>query len=107
SSVNFFSQFAMPGDEQNFAVAFGPIHLTVANDTAINMADVTGRLASMLGTNLAAGNSAPWNLLMHHKGMFSAAAGPHVSDVLFMRNAWESIIDANRVDMVFNGHDHD
>ena len=107
NSVNFFSQFAMPGDEQNFAVDFGPIHLSVANDTPLNTADLTGALASKLNTNLAAGNASPWNLLMHHKPMFSAAAGPHVSDVLLMRNAWEGIIDANRVDVVFNGHDHD
>jgi hypothetical protein len=107
NSVNFFSQFAMPGDEQNFGVDFGPVHLTVANDTPVNPADLTGRNATLLGKNLAAGNSAPWNILMHHKPMFSASAGPHVSDVLLMRNAWESIIDANRVDIVFNGHDHD
>jgi hypothetical protein len=107
NSVNYFSQFAMPGDEQNYAVDFGPVHLTVANDTPVNMADLTGTLATTLGKNLAAGNNAPWNLLMHHKPMFSAAAGPHVADVVTMRQAWEPVIDANRVDVVFNGHDHD
>jgi hypothetical protein len=107
NSVNFFSQFAMPGDEQNFGVDFGPVHLSVANDTPLNSADLTGAIATKLNANLAAGNSSPWNMLMHHKPMFSASAGPHVSDVLLMRNAWESVIDANRVDIVFNGHDHD
>jgi hypothetical protein len=107
NSVNFFSQFALPGDEQNFAVQFGPVHLTVANDTPINQADVTGSVKTTLAANLAAGNSAPWNLLMHHKPMFSASSSSHHADVLYMRNAWEETIDANRVDMVFNGHDHD
>src|SRR5262249_47986732 len=105
--VNWFSQFAMPGDEQNFTVDFGAVHLTVANDTPVDPADLTGVLATTLGANLGAGANAPWNLLMHHKPMYSAAAGPHVADVTIMRNAWGSIIDANHVDVVFNGHDHD
>jgi acid phosphatase type 7 len=107
SAVNWFSQFAMPGDEQNFTVDFGAVHLSVANDTPVDPADLTGVLATTLDANLSAGAAAPWNILMHHKPMYSAAAGPHVADVTIMRNAWGSIIDANHVDVVFNGHDHD
>jgi hypothetical protein len=107
NSVNFFSQFAMPADEQNFAVSLGPIHLSVANDTPANASDLTGAIATTLGTNLAAGNGAPWNMMMNHRSMFSSAAGPHPEDVTAIRAAWESIIDANRVDIVFSGHDHD
>jgi hypothetical protein len=107
NSVNWFSQFAQPGDEQNFTVSFGAVHLTVANDTPMDFADVPGVLAQTLDTNLKEGMGAPWNLLLHHKPMYSAAAGPHVSDVTMMRQAWGSIVDQDRVDMVFNGHDHD
>jgi hypothetical protein len=107
SAVNWFSQFAMPGDEQNFAVDFGAVHLTVANDTPVDIADLTGTIAQTLDTNLKAGMTAPWNILLHHKPMYSAAAGPHTSDVTLMRNAWGSIVDSNGVDVVFNGHDHD
>jgi acid phosphatase type 7 len=106
NSVNFFSQFAMPGDEQNFTVEFGPVHLTVANDTPVNTGDLTGTLATTLGKNLAAGMSAKWNLLLHHKGLFSSAPA-HLTDSMIMRQAWQSIIDANKVDVDFNGHDHD
>ena len=59
SAVNWFSQFAMPGDEQNFAVDFGAVHLTVANDTPDDIADLTGTIAQTLDTNLKAGMSAP------------------------------------------------
>ncbi len=51
--------------------------------------------------------SAPWSLLMHHKPMFSASAGPHPQDVVTVRAAWQSIVDAHKVDLVLNGHDHD
>jgi predicted phosphodiesterase len=107
SAVNWFSQFAMPGDEQNFTIDFGAVHLTVANDTPVDQADLTGALATTLDANLKAGMSAPWNMLLHHKPMYSAAAGPHVADVTMMRQAWGPIVDANKVDVVFNGHDHD
>ena len=107
SAVNWFSQFAMPGDEQNFAVDFGAVHLTVANDTPIDLSDLTGSLKQTLDTNLKAGMGSPWNILMHHKPMYSAAAGPHPTDVTLMRQAWLDVVDADAVDVVFNGHDHD
>jgi hypothetical protein len=43
---------------------------------------------------------------MHHKPMFSAAGGGHGSDMT-IRMLWQPVIDANKVDLVFNGHDHD
>jgi hypothetical protein len=107
NSVNWFSQFAMPGDEQNFAVDFGAAHLSVANDTPVNAADLTGAIAQTLDTNLKAGMGAPWNLLMHHKPMWTAAAGPHPADALTVRMAFQPLVDADHVDVVFNGHDHD
>jgi 3',5'-cyclic AMP phosphodiesterase CpdA len=107
NAVNFFSQFALPGDEQNFGLDLGPARLTVANDTPLDAADLQGKNAQLLDTNLAAAAGAPWSLLMHHRPMFSASAGPHPQDVTMMRQAWQSIVDAHQVDLVFNGHDHD
>ncbi len=107
NSVNWFSQFAQPGDEQNFGLDYGPVHLTVANDTPMDPADVAGVLATTLDNNLKAGSHAPWNLLMHHKPMWTAAAGPHPEDALTTRVPWQPLVDADNVDMVFNGHDHD
>ncbi len=106
NAVNFFSQFAMPGDEQNFTVAFASLHLTVANDTPSDPSQLTGPIATTLGQNLAAGAGATWNLLLHHKGLFSSSPA-HTADAMTMRAAWQGIIDANHVDVDFNGHDHD
>ncbi len=107
NSVNWFSQFAYPGDEQNFAVDIGPVHLTVANDTPMDPADMTGSVAQALDANLKAGIGAPWNIAAHHKPMFSAAAGPHPEDAVNERMAWQQYIDADSVDLDLSGHDHD
>jgi len=107
NSVNFFSQFALPGDEQNYAFDFGPVHIAVANDTPIDASDLTGKNAALLDANIKLGAGAPWQLVMHHKPMWTAAAGPHVSDAETVRAAWQKYIDGNLVDLVLNGHDHD
>jgi hypothetical protein len=105
NSTNYFSQFALPGDEQNFSLEIGALHLTVANDSPADPADLTGILAQTLDTNLT--STAPWSVLLSHKALFSASKGPHPQDVVTIRNAWQSIIDQHRVDLVLNGHDHD
>jgi 3',5'-cyclic AMP phosphodiesterase CpdA len=105
SAPNFFAQFALPKDEQNFDMELGAAHLSVANDTPSNRADLTGSNLNTLKDNLARGKSAPWNLLMHHKPMWNA--GQHVDDATTIRAAWGSAIDDAKVDLVLNGHDHD
>jgi large repetitive protein len=107
SSVNWYSQFALPDDEQNYGVHFGPVHITVANDTPVDVADLTGKNAQLLDAHLKEGMTAPWNFLLHHKPMWTAAAGPHPNDAVTVRMAWQATVDADHVDLVFNGHDHD
>jgi hypothetical protein len=107
NGVNWFSQFAMPGDEQNFAVDFGPVHLTVANDTPPDAAELTTTIAQTLDQNLAGGDGAPWSVEMNHKTMWSAAMSRHATDTTTVRAALQPIIDAHQVDLVLNGHDHD
>jgi hypothetical protein len=107
SSVNYFSQFALPNDEQNYAIDFGPVHISIANDSPTVAADLSGSIAQTLDANVSAGTRAPWNIAVHHKPMWTAAAGPHPEDALAPRMAFQPIFDKYKVDMVFNGHDHD
>ena len=55
NAVNFYSLFAFPGDEENFALDLGPVHLTVANDTPADASALTGQYAQLLDSNLKAG----------------------------------------------------
>src|SRR5262249_52593331 len=52
NSVNYYSQFAFPGDEANYGVDYGPIHLTVANDTPLHSDDVTNVAPQFLMSEL-------------------------------------------------------
>jgi hypothetical protein len=44
---------------------------------------------------------------MNHKALWTAAQGPHPNDQLPVRAAWQPLVDKYKVDIVFNGHDHD
>ncbi len=104
NAINFFSQLAQPGDEENFALDYGPVHLTVLNDSPVVASDVAGPIRQFLADDLAAHASAPWKMILHHRSLFSAAAR-HGSE-LELRRAWQPLIDEHRVDLVLAGHDH-
>jgi hypothetical protein len=107
NSVNYYSQFAMPGDQQFYSLDYGPFHLTVLNDTTVNPSDFMTVGSKFLDDDLTAADAAgaPWKFLLHHKPMYSSAAA-HGSDP-GLQAAWLPIVDKHKVDVVFNGHDHD
>jgi hypothetical protein len=105
NSVNFYSQLAMPGDEQDFGLDYGALHLTVLNDSPEDTATITGSTRDFLDADLTAHASAPWKLVMHHRPLWSAA-GNHGNDTA-LQAAWGPVFDAHHVDLVINGHDHD
>jgi hypothetical protein len=105
NSINYYSQLALPGDEEDYSLDYGAVHITVLNDTPVDMADLSGKAAQFLDSDLKAHDSAPWKFLLHHRPMWSAAAA-HGSDPA-LRALWQPIVDAHKVDMVWNGHDHD
>jgi hypothetical protein len=105
NSVEFFSMNAQPGREDQFGMDYGPIHLTVLNDTPIDPADITGEAKDFLDSDLTANMSAPWKIVMHHQPQWSASTR-HGSDTT-LRDTWGPVIDAHTVDLVLSGHDHD
>ena len=105
NSVNYFSQFTMPGDEANFAFDYGAAHITVLNDSPLLTADLTGPIAQFLDDDLTAHAAAPWKLVTHHRPAYSASLN-HGSDTT-LQESWVPIFDRHRVDLVLNGHDHD
>ncbi|MCX5747877.1 MAG: metallophosphoesterase family protein [Proteobacteria bacterium] len=105
NAVNFFSQFAQPGDQENFGVDYGHVHLTVLNDTPAEVADLTGKTVAFLRADLEASKAATWKLAMHHQPVWSSATA-HGSN-LTLQQAWQPLYDQYKVDLVLNGHDHD
>ncbi|HTR51461.1 MAG TPA: metallophosphoesterase family protein [Kofleriaceae bacterium] len=105
NAVNFLSQFAQPGDQENFGMDWGYAHITVANDTPEDPSAITGANHDLLAQDLAASANATWKIVMHHQPMWSSSTS-HGSNVM-LQAAWQPLIDQYHVDLVLNGHDHD
>jgi len=103
NSVNFYSLFANPGDESSYSFDYGAAHMTVLNDSPLNVGDLTGSIKTFLDQDLAAATK-PWKIVNHHIPMFSVGTS-HGSDET-LRAEWQPVIDAHHADLVLNGHDH-
>jgi hypothetical protein len=105
SVVNFFSQFAMPGDQENFGFDYGFAHIFVANDTPDGPFSILEtETRAEIDADFTAHADARWKLLMHHRPMFSSGKN-HGSDTA-LRAAWQPIVDKHHLDLVLNGHEH-
>jgi hypothetical protein len=105
NAINYYSQMALPGDEQNFGIDYGYAHITVANDTPEDPSAITGAFRDALQTDFAVSQNARWKLFMHHQPMWSAST-KHGSS-LTLQQAWQPLVDQYGIDLVLNGHDHD
>lgn len=105
NALNWFAQFANPGDEQNFGFDFGPAHVTVLNDTTASAGDVTGKVAAFFDDDMGKNAGAPWKVTLHHKTLWSATT-VHPPDPV-QRASWGAIMDKHHVDVDLAGHDHD
>ena len=113
-SVNYVAQFAMPqevnGDElaegeEWYSFDYGNAHFVFLNDTPKSRID--GAQLDWLDQDLAAVDRAktPWVFVNHHQGSYSCSTN-HGSNK-DIRAVWQPIYDKYKVDIVFNGHDHD
>jgi hypothetical protein len=104
NATPYFSQFAMPGDQENFGFDYGHAHITVANDTPVDIAALTGSTVDFLKADFEASKNARWKILMHHQPMWSASN--HGSN-LTLQQKWQPIVDQYHIDLVLNGHEHE
>jgi hypothetical protein len=105
NSVNYYSQFAMPGDEQNFAFDYGHAHITIVNDSPEQVGDLTGSIKDFLRADLMANQAKRWKIVNHHRPVYSASTR-HGTDMTLLTE-WAPIYDQFHVDLALAGHDHD
>jgi hypothetical protein len=105
NSVNYYSLFAMPGNEESFGFDYGWAHITVLNDTPGMNSDITGAVKDALRADLEASEGARWKIVMHHKPPYSSSTRHGTDDTL--QREWTPLYDQHGVDLVLNGHDHD
>jgi hypothetical protein len=104
NSINYYSQFAMPGDQETFGFDYGHAHITVANDTPAEVSSIAGGIRDALQADFTASSNARWKLLMHHQPMWSASNhGPNLT----LQATWGPLIDQHAIDLVLNGHEHE
>ncbi len=104
NAVNFYSQFAMPGDQENFGLTYGFARVFVANDSPEDPSALTVSIPTAMDADFTDHADARWKLLMHHRPMWSSGSR-HGSNML-LQDAWGPIVDKHHVDLVLNGHEH-
>jgi len=104
NAVNFFSQFAMPGDQENFGFSYGFARVFVANDSPEDVNALATTIPTLIDADFTENASARWKLLMHHRPMWSSGSR-HGSNVQ-LQDAWGPIVDKHHLDLVLNGHEH-
>lgn len=100
---NYFAQFAFPGNEEWFAVEYGPLLVLSLNDTVRTPEHIDSTQRSFLEQELAA-TTLPWRIAMHHQPAYSTCT-THGSD-LDVRAAWSDVLESRRVQLVTAGHNH-
>lgn len=104
NAVNFYSQFALPGDQENFGFDYGFAHVFVANDSPDNPSDITTLIPTLMDADFTDHASARWKMLMHHRPMYSS--GSRHGSATELQAAWGPVVDEHGLDLVLNGHEH-
>jgi hypothetical protein len=104
NAINFYSQFAMPGDQENFGFTYGFSRIFVANDSPENPSDITGVTPQAMDADFTAHPEARWRMLMHHRCQWSS--GTHHGSDAALQASYGPIVDKHHLDLVLNGHEH-
>lgn len=102
-AVNYFAQFAMPGNEEWFALRYGDLTLVSLNDTVRDLDHVAVDQVALMDAAFDE-NPDGWKLATHHQATYSACT-THASN-LVVRAAWAPTFDRHGVHAVFAGHNH-
>lgn len=103
--ATWYGQLALPGDEVNFPVRYGPLAFVSMTDTyPPDLLAPYTQFGAILDGFLEEHADAAWKFLVNHKPLYSASTRHGSDDNL--RDAWGPAIDEHEVDLVFNGHDH-
>ncbi len=100
NSINYYSQFALPGNEMWYSYNWGPdIHISVLSTSPT----VPGAQTTWLEADLAAHANYTWKFAVFHIPAFPATRPAGHPDVV---TEWIPLFDKYHVDIFFVGHDH-
>ncbi|MHA1651589.1 MAG: PKD domain-containing protein [Candidatus Helarchaeota archaeon] len=100
NSINYYSQFALPGNEMWYSYDWGPdIHIIVLSTET----STAGAQKAWLESDLINHSTYKWKFVMFHQPPFPATRPSGHAGVL---TDWVPLFDKYHVDIVFSGHDH-
>jgi hypothetical protein len=117
-AVRFFAAFAIPGDglyAKTFAsLNAGNTHFVMIDDELISSSEAADQAAAQLtwlDQDLSAANADrsahPFIVAISHRGIYSTSLHATDGDVLTTRVKLAPLYDKYKVDLAFNGHDHE
>lgn len=117
-AAQFYANFAIPGDDPDFAeqyasIDLGTAHFVLVDDQPLSQdgSPAGDAILKWLDTDLAAANAnrakVPFIVAISHRGLFSTSNHGTDGDVLDVRGKLAPLYDKYNVDLVFNGHDHE
>lgn len=100
---SYFANFSLPGNEQWYHHALGPLALVSLNDTLPDLdqrdVDQPAFIDEVFGASELA-----WFMVNHHQSMYSTCSRHGSYEEL--REAWGTRFDAHQVEVVVAGHNH-
>jgi len=100
-TVNYFDQFALPGNEEWFSIDYGPdLHIVALNSEA-SVAGLDAQ-TEWLREDLAEHADYPWIIVLLHRNILPSYHDWWLTGI----NRWVSIWDTYGVDLVVTGHSH-
>jgi hypothetical protein len=100
-ALNYYQQFALPGNEQWFSLDWGDLLHIIVLSTETTL---TGSQQAWLQADLEAHQNSLWKVALFHQPAYSAGAS-HYSNIN-VRNAWCPLFDQYHVQVVVAGHNH-
>jgi hypothetical protein len=97
----YFTYFSLPGHERWYSFDNGPVHF-IGLDSNLRNAYRLIQLVWLMHDLRT--NSQPFTIVFFHHPLYSS--GNHGNATL-LRMIWKPIFEHYRVDIIFNGHDHD
>jgi hypothetical protein len=120
-AAEFIGNFSIPntvadGDQAETYASFnaGNTHFVLLDDTPLSTPELATQATAMqawLNSDLAAANAnrskVPFIVVLSHRGLYSTSTHAMDNDVLETRGILAPIYDKYKVDIAFNGHDHE
>lgn len=102
NSTKFYSQFALPNNEQWYYYDWGNVRLIILNCEA-NSTQIQIDQKEWLEDVLNSADSSMWKMVFFHRNVYHSGGHENATD---LQTHWVPVFDHYNVNIVFQGHNH-